>query len=202
MLDKIRCSAVKSRGVPYTRPVGEDSHYGQLMTVRLVSSDMVHMDEGTYMWIQLTHFAIDTAQDDRSLLASLIANPGYAHDYASPFDAEAVIIEPAVHGRWWRSSIRAEMFEAWTAADAESLLQSWADDQKWTDPIYRPPPAVHQRLRDVYTLLRSGDLYKLRNPEAEDEHEYGFVTGGGGFHEFVVIDRNSRILHVVVASDD
>jgi len=172
------------------------------MAIRLVSSDIIHMDKGTFMWIQLTHFAIEPAQDDRSLLASVIASPGYAHDYASPFDAEAVITEPAVHGRWWRSSIRAEMFEPWTAADAESLLQSWADDQNWTDPNYRPSPEADQRLREVYALLRSGGLYKLCNPEAKHEHDYGSVTGGGGFHEFVVIDRNSRILHLVVASDD
>ncbi len=172
------------------------------MAVRLVSSDLVHMDKYTFMWIQLTHFAIDTAQDDRSLLASLITNPGYAHDYASPFDAETAIIEPAIHGRWWRSSVHPDLFEPWTAVDAESLLQRWADDQEWTDPNHRQPPAAHRRLQDVCALLRSGELYKLRNPGPEDEHDYGFVTGSMGFHEFVVIDRNSQSLHLVVASDD
>ena len=170
------------------------------MTLRLVGSDIVHMDKGTFMWIQLTHFAIVTAQDDRSLLASLIASPAYAHDYASPFDAAAVVTEPAVHGRWWRSSIHPELFMPWTAADAESLIQDWTGN--WTDLDYRPPPAVQRRLQDVYDLLRSGDLYKLDNPGAEDEHEYGYVTGGMGFHEFVVIDRNRGSVHVVVASDD
>lgn len=177
-------------------------HYGRLMTLRLVDSDIVHMDKGTFMWIQLTHFAIDPAQDDRSLLALLIATPGYAHDYASPFDAEPVVTEPAIHGRWWRSSIHAESFEPWTSTDAESLLQAWADDQEWTDPDFRQPAPVQRRLQDVYGLLRSGDLYKLDNPGPPDEHEYGFVTGGMGFHEFVVIDRRRHRLHVVVASDD
>ncbi|BCB83503.1 hypothetical protein [Phytohabitans suffuscus] len=97
------------------------------MTLRLVGSDIVHMDEGTFMWVQLTHFAVETAQDDRSLLASLIASAGYAHDYASPFDADAVAAEPAIHGRWWRSSIHADSFQPWTAADAESLLRAWND---------------------------------------------------------------------------
>jgi hypothetical protein len=54
----------------------------------------------------------------------------------------------------------------------------------------------------VYTLLHAGVLYKLSNPGADDEHKYGFVTGSLGFHEFVVIDRNTRSLHLVVASDD
>jgi hypothetical protein len=172
------------------------------MTLRLVGSDIVHMDNGTRMWIQLTHFALETAQDDRSLLASLIASPAYAHDYASPFDAAPVVTEPAVHGRWRRGSIHPGLFMPWAASDAESLIQGWADGQDWTDPDFRQPPAVQRRLQDVYALLRSGDLYKLDNPGAGDEHEYGSVTRGLGFHEFVVIDRNRRSVHVAVASDD
>lgn len=172
------------------------------MTLRLVGSEIIHMDKGTYMWIQLTRFAIETTQSNRSLLASLIASPGYAHDYASPFAADATVIEPALHGRWWRSSIHSESFMPWTATDAETLLQSWADNQDWTEPGFRQPPAVQERLWEVYTILRSGYLFKLDNPGAQDEHEYGFVTGDMGFHEFVVIDRSNRRLHVVVASDD
>jgi hypothetical protein len=173
------------------------------MTLRLVDSDLVHMDEGTFMWIQLTHFAIEATDDDRSLLASLIASPAYAQDYTgSSTWAAAVVTEPAVHGRWWRSSIHPGLFTPWTASDAESLIQDWADHAWTTDPDFRQPPAAQQRLQDVYALLRSGDLYKLDNPEAEDEHEYGYVTGGMGFHEFVVIDRNRRSVHVVVAADD
>jgi hypothetical protein len=172
------------------------------MTLRLVDADMIPMDKSTWMWIQLTRFALETAQDDRSLLAVLIASPGYAHDYASPFDAAAAVTEPAVHGRWWRSSIHPELFIPWTAHDAESVIQGWADHQDRADPDFRQPPDVQGRLQDVYALLRSGDLYKLDNPGPEDEHEYGSVTGGMGFHEFVVIDRNRRSVHVVVASDD
>jgi hypothetical protein len=172
------------------------------MTLRLVGAEIVHMEKGTFMWIQLTHFAFEVAQDDRSLLASLIASDGYAHDYASPFDGNAPVTEPAVHGRWWRTSLHADSFEPWVGAEAESLLQSWADNQEWTDPDFRQPPAVQERLKDVYALLRSGDLFTLVNPGSEDEHDYGSVTGGMGFHEFVVIDRSSRRLHVIVASDD
>jgi hypothetical protein len=172
------------------------------MTLRLVGSGTVHLGEGTFMWVQLTHFAIEAAQDDRALLASLIASPGYAHDYASPFDPAAVVIEPAVHGRWQRASIHPERFTPWTAPAAESLIQGWADDQDWTDPDFRQPSDVQRRLQDVYLLLRSGALYKLDNPGTEDEHEYGLVTGGMGFHEFVVIDRSNGSVHVVVATDD
>ncbi|WP_448629745.1 hypothetical protein [Cellulomonas soli] len=172
------------------------------MTLRLVGSDTVHLARGTFMWIALTRFAIEQGMDDLSLLGCLIATPGYAHDYASPFDERAIVTEPAVHGRWWRSSIRPASFERWTAAEAEALLQRWADVQDWTDPAFRQPPAVQGRLHDVYALLRSGTAYHLINPGPADEHEYGYVTGQSGFHEFVVIDRPGGLVHVVVASDD
>jgi hypothetical protein len=175
-------------------------HYGQFMALRLIGSDLVHMDEHTYMWIDLRHFAYETAQDDRSLLASLIANPAYAHDYASPFDPAEVVTEPAVHGRWWRDSIHPELFTPWTASDAQALIQNWADNQNWTDPNFRQPPEVQQRLQNVYALLRAGDLYKLDNPSAE--HDWGWVVGTKGFHEFVVIDRSKHRVHLVVAADD
>lgn len=87
------------------------------MTVRLVGSDIVHMDTNTFMWVQLTHFSFDPSLDDRSVLAGLIASPGYVHDYASPFDAKAPATEPAVHGRWYRDQIHAESFEPWSASD-------------------------------------------------------------------------------------
>lgn len=173
------------------------------MTLRVVGSDIYEMDRGTYMWIQVTYFAIDGGEDDRSLLASLIASPGYAHDYASPLDAAAVVTEPAVHGRWWRSRINADLYESWTAADAEALLWTWANDQEeWADVGFRQPPAVEQRLRSVFALLAAGHLYKLRNPEVQDEHECGWVGGRMGFHEFVVVDRRAHRVCLVVASDD
>lgn len=177
-------------------------HYGRSMTLPFIGSEIVHLDQGTFMWIQLTRFASAPAQDDRSILGSLIASPGYAHDYASPFNADSAVTEPAIHGRWWRSSIRAESFEHSTAEDAESLLRAWADEQEWFDADFRQPPTVQRRLQDVHALLRSGVVYRLINPGTDDEHEYGFVTGGMGFHEFVVIDRAHGLVHVVVASDD
>ena len=38
---------------------------------------------------------------------------GYAHDYASPFEPNAQLTEPALHGRWYRGRIRADRFEPW-----------------------------------------------------------------------------------------
>lgn len=170
--------------------------------LRLAGAESVPMGAGTFLRIQVTHFDIDPAQSDHSLLESLIASPGYARDYASPFDSEAMATGPAVHGRWWRSAISPELLQPWTAAAAESVLQAWADDQTWSDSGRPSAGCRSTRLGEVCALLRSGDLYKLNKPGAEAEHQYGWATGGVGFHEFVVVDRSSRTIHVIVASDD
>lgn len=172
------------------------------MVLQLVGSDIVHLDKNTFMWVQVTHFAIDADQQDAEILSSLIASPGYAHDYASPFPSEGAPFGKRVHGRWVLNAITVGRFEAITADRAEADLNRWANEQDWVDPDYRQPPDVMQRLRALYPLLRSGDIYKLHNPGAEDEHDYGDFTGDMGFHEFVVVDRRTRMLHVIVASDD
>lgn len=185
-----------------TRPGSIDSRYSRLMTLRLVGSNILHMDPGTYMWIQLTEFALDGLADDRAILAALIASSGYAHDYASPFDPAAPAPNPAVHGRWRRDRIHPESFRSCTAVEAESVLQAWAHAQEWMDADVNRSPGTQHQLRGVYALLRSGHLFTLENPGTKDEHEKGFVVGNWGFHEFVVIDDVSRRVHVVVASDD
>ncbi|KRF24363.1 hypothetical protein [Phycicoccus sp. Soil803] len=150
----------------------------------------------------MTHFVIDVDQDDADVLASLISSPGYAHDYASPFQSESAPFGKPVHGRWVLSEIDVGRFEPSTAGRTEADLHRWANEQDWTDPEYRQPPEVMHQLGAVYSLLRVGNIYKLRNPGPEAEHDYGDVTGGLGFHEFVVIDRANADLHVIVASND
>jgi hypothetical protein len=51
-----------------------EPHYGQHIMLRLVGSDIVHLDDGTCMWIDLRHFAIETEAGDLPLLASLVAS--------------------------------------------------------------------------------------------------------------------------------
>lgn len=172
------------------------------MALPLVGSDIVHLDKNTFMWVQMTRFVIDPARGDSELIASLIASPGYAHDYASPFPSGSAPVGETLHGRWVLSAISADLFEPSTASRAEADLLRWATEQDWTDPGYQQPPEVMERLRSVLMLLRTGRVYKFRNPGPEAEHDYGNVTGALGFHEFVVIDPPGGLLHLVVASDD
>ncbi|MFF2493524.1 hypothetical protein [Agromyces sp. NPDC058064] len=179
----------------------------------LIGAKTIHLDKNTFMWVQTTHFGSPPA-DDRSALAALIASPGYAFDYAVPYPLEELLEEelerdrerlpssPPVHGRWWLSEIRESSFRSTTAGEAEARIRSWADDQDWADPGYRQPPEVHERLQWVHNLLRLGTVYTLNNPGDEGMHDYGFTPGELGFHEFVVVDRRSNAVHLIVASDD
>lgn len=174
------------------------------MTLPLVGDDVVHLGPSTAMWVQLTHFLIDPDQDNQSILESLTRSPGYQHDYASPFPpgGGSELRDAGIHGRWRLGAIHWDLFEPSTAEAAKAEIDAWANEQDWTDPDYSQPPDVIQRLGTIYSLLDSGPVLKLRNPPREAEHDYGFVTGSLGFHEFIVIDRILRTLHVIVASDD
>ncbi len=154
------------------------------------------------MWVDVRTFAIDEDADDRTLLVQLVASPGYAHSYARPFDATEGVLEPAIHGPYWRSSISADLFEPITVAEAEAVLLDWASNQEWSDPDYRQPEDALARLNRVCERLGRGALFRLANPGVEHWHDWGGVVGRLGFHEFVVLDHDSRVVDLIVAADD
>lgn len=162
------------------------------------------MGPSTYMWLGLLTFRFDDVRsDDPSLLRSLVTDRHYVHDYASPFDPDAVHEGRPVHGRWWLSAITADAFEPSSFEEGDTILRAWAnDDPEWTDPTFRQPADAMYRLESVMGRLRTGAVYRLRNPAASEVHEYGWVVGTHGIHEFVVIDREASLLTLIVASDD
>ena len=182
------------------------------MSVEFVNADVVHMDKHTFMWVQQTHFTFDAACDDGAVLAELIACDAYDHDYASPFESNPHYASPfpsspqppndQIHGRWRLDAVNVERFHPISSDAAVSVIDKWANEQEWLDSDYRQPDDVMARLEPVYELLRSGSVLQLDNPGDDALHDYGWVTGKMGFHEFVVLDRSSGSLHVIVASDD
>jgi len=169
--------------------------------VEFVNHDSVRMGEGTYMWVHLERFTFDVAHDDRAILAELIASDAYAWDFAtSPAPPHPIWLEHRIHGKWPLDAINVDRFRPISPNDAVAVIDKWAREQEWSDSDYRQPEDALLRLEPVYELLRSGSVFQLDNP-AEEEVE-GFWVGSMGFHEFVVLDRSSGSLHVVVASDD
>ena len=171
------------------------------MTLKFVGADIIHMDPKS-MWVQLTKFAFDVSDDETDVLSQLLAHDAYAHDYASPFSSHPQPFDDRLHGRWRLNAIDTNGFKTVGPGNAIAVIEAWANEQDWMDPGYRQPPAVLRRLTDVYDIFRWGKTLQLDNPDDEAMHEYGFVTGSMGFHEFVVINRDTGSLHVIVASDD
>lgn len=167
----------------------------------VVGDDSIRLSKGTFAWVQITHFRIPLS-DDRSTLAALIESPGYDHDYASPFRAQHADYDPPVHGRWPLSAITADGFRPTTLGAAVARIRSWAETHEQSGPGNPLPPQIVERLEQVHSVLRCGTVYTLVNPGEEHEREMGWITGVLGFHEFVVIDRSTQTVHVVVASDD
>jgi hypothetical protein len=160
-----------------------------------VGCELVHLDEGTYCWVNIKRFAIgDVDADDRSLLAALIGDRQYCDHYAGQDPAEQD--QHDLHGPYWLRAIKPESFQASSREEAEQTIQTWADDPE--------PQSAHTQARlrgTVYPLL-NGKIYRLPDMRDHAAHEWGWVVGSGGFHEFVVINRDHRTVALVVASDD
>lgn len=172
------------------------------MSVQFAVSDHLDMAEHSYMWILVVRFDLTDALDDAGVIAAVINSPQYGYDFASPFDGDASPSHPEIHGRWWRTYVTADHFHPCAPAHAVEVVRHWAEEQDWTDSEFTQPPDVQERLEDAYSLLRSGQVYELSNPPAEHEHDYRWVMGRNGFHEFVVVRRTDQTAFLIAACDD
>jgi hypothetical protein len=166
-----------------------------MSVLRFVDHELVHLDEGTYYWVDIKRFQItDVGADDRDVLAALIADRQYRDHYAGQNPVEQS--QDDLHGPYWVRAITPETFETSSRAEAEQTIQAWAED-------YEPQASSTQdrRRNTVYPLL-SGAIYRLPNLRDQAQHEWGWVVGQGGLHEFVAVDRDRQTLALLVASDD
>jgi len=160
-----------------------------------VDHELVHLDEGTYCWVDIKRFVIgDVNADDRSLLAALIADRRYRDHYAGQEPLEQD--QDDLHGPYWLRAITPEMFEVSRRDEAERTIRSWADEPE------SQSVETQTRLRDAVYPLLTGTIYRLPDLRDQAQHEWGWVVGTGGFHEFVAVDRDQQTLVLLVASDD
>lgn len=171
--------------------------------LRLEQHTFTSLDASTYMWVDHFVFSIDSSLTDTELISGLITSADYAHDFASPYryGADVGFEDRPIHARWIADMLTVQMFSRVEAAVARQTIHSWIDDE-----MLEPPqtPRTHERVDAVLDrALGSGEIYRLDVPEGEElMHEYGFVVGSTGFHEYVTIDRDAEIMHLLVASDD
>jgi hypothetical protein len=167
------------------------------MAIRLEVVDRrnVFLNDGTYRWINIKRFRQDPPGLPRKqdILPVLIAHPSYRDDYASPTGET----EAPIHGRYRLDAISPDVFDEVASSHASEVLNTWMDQ---FGPLDRD--GVVGDLDEVFELLRRSPLVlQLRNLGKDAQHDWGWVVGGAGFHEFVAVESEGEIA-VIVAGDD
>jgi hypothetical protein len=166
-------------------------------TLTYVDETAIVFANNTYQFIVLREFNLpaDESIGDRDVLTALVANRHYRGSFVGTGDGDSTI-----HGPYQVQAITADSFIPVSAADAESLLRAWAE---YTSAL---PEAVRTAIeRDVYPRINAATaVYRLPTlpPEAR-ETEWRLALGNAtGFHEFVLIDRASSVVTLLIATDD
>jgi hypothetical protein len=145
-------------------------------------------------WVLIKLFALPPNADDRELLALLIRHVRYRDSYAAPDFKDA----KTIHGPYRLNAITPETFFPMSAADAEALIRTWAD---YTVPLTDDDRAAMER--EVYPRIQGAtSRYQLSDMRDTAQHDWGYVVGSDGFHEFVLINRQANSLALLVATDD
>lgn len=154
---------------------------------------MVRLDQGTFQWVSLKTFKTPAEATDLELLSALVAHQQYGDDYAgSPLRGLPI------HGPYRMDAMEAKKFTPVSARDAARTISEWAAQ-------FGDPTDEIRRALDSAVLSRTekaDKIYALEPMPTEARHEWGFVVGGAGFHEFVLVDHQGATLTLAVASDD
>ena len=74
--------------------------------LEFVGSDLVHMDEGTFMWVSVKTSRCDPDASDEDLLAALIADRQYRDHHVGQAPKEQAPYD--LHGPYWLAAHHAE----------------------------------------------------------------------------------------------
>jgi hypothetical protein len=145
-------------------------------------------------WVSTKLFALPPNADDYAVLALLIRHVRYRDSYGGTGDKDM----ENIHGPYWLKAITPEIFSTVSAVDAEALIRTWAD---YTVPLTDDDRAAMER--EVYPRIRDAtSRYQLPDLRDTALHDWGSSVGSDGFYEFVLVDRDSSSVALVVASDD
>lgn len=151
----------------------------------------------TYQWVSIKLFALPADADDYEVLRLLLGHVRYRDSYNGTGDEDM----ETIHGPYWLYAIAPELFSPVSAADAEALIRTWAE---YAAPL--PDPRREEMERELYPRIRHAtsryQLPDLRDTAAHHDQGWGSSVGSDGFHEFVLIDRQSGSVALVVATDD
>jgi hypothetical protein len=152
---------------------------------------------GAYTWVDLKHFTIGPDDPDTSLLSVLISDDHYRDHYAAPHETQGP--PHGLHGPYKLEAITPAVFRAVPTAKVQQELRCWVSS--WVDAD-RLPAAMEILDARVLGHVQGSSIFRLPDMRATASHEWGWVVGQTGFHEFVAIDRYGGTLTLIVASDD
>jgi hypothetical protein len=145
-------------------------------------------------WVSIKLFALPADTDDYAVLQLLLHHVRYRDSYGGTGDKDM----ETIHGPYWLYAITPEVFSPASATDAEVLIRTWAE---YDVPLTDNDRAAMER--EVYPRIREAtSRYHLPNLTDTAQHDWGSSIGTDGFHEFVLIDRRTDSVALLVASDD
>lgn len=149
----------------------------------------------TYQWVSIKLFALPRDADDHEVLALLIRHVRYRDSYGGTGDKDM----ETIHGPYWLHAVTPEAFSPVSASDAEALLRTWAE---YAAPL--PAARRDEMEHELYfRFRRATSRYQLPDLRDIAQHDWGSSVGSvTGFFEFVLIDRQTGSVALVVASDD
>ena len=151
-----------------------------------------------FHWVDIKRFAVDPTSSDRDLFSALIGSPEYHDHYAGQATEEQD--HHSLHGPYELGAISPGVYEQSNPEEARVHLRRWLS--AWLDGEQERVEVLAQFNDLVLPRLGGDTVYRLPDLRSTAEHEWGWVVGVDGFHEFVVMDRASRLLTLLVASDD
>jgi hypothetical protein len=126
------------------------------------------------------------------MLEALLEHPAYRDDFASP-EGET---ELPIHGPYRLDAVTADAFAPISLADAEGILTTWLHDTGVRPEDFDP------KLMHVFERIRAADIrFYLGDLGEASQHDWGWVVGMTGFHEFVLVGPGEQV-NMIVASDD
>lgn len=146
-----------------------------------------------FRWVDIKRLRLPAESvGDKELLAALIGHEQFRDDYAGG----GVLPEGLRHGPYWVSAVTPNVYEAVGREWSALILWEWAN--QFEDV---PANLATELQREVFDLLAAAErIYYLSELGDEAIHDWGRVHSD--FHEFVLIDRSSGQITLLVAADD
>ncbi|MEZ0069990.1 hypothetical protein ABIA32_006038 [Streptacidiphilus sp. MAP12-20] len=144
-----------------------------------------------FRWVDLRSFCFPRGNQDRGLLAAVVAHDQFRDDCAGGG------VDPAGtrHGPYWLRAVGPDGYQPVSRTETEQVLRQWAGQHGAL------PDSLEDALDTaLFAVVNSASrLYRLRDLSSA-VHDWSGVHID--FHEFIAIDDERQLLTLLVAADD